>query len=139
MCKSSSFCGLSAVQNSLECSLLHTLLDLPTIYVHIHCFVSVNIEQVLMNTNWPNFYFFAWMNSMMHLFCLHFHIIIRYHFYQTATQFLSVARPKMNWVIGSTSVVIASPLTSDVVGQHNRRDYFWSIVHFKFGNEILQH
>ena len=86
---------------------------------HIHCLVSINIQQASMNVSECHFFH---MREFSDTLLLHMHFCVRHHFVNTLL-LLSVTWQQNVmgcWWEGLTSTTILPTSTSDVVGQHNK-------------------
>ena len=92
---------------------------------HIHCLVSINIQQASTKVN--EFHFFPHGGIKVHTFAL-WGFPGQMPFHHTAPLLPSVTWQQNvteYWWEGSTSTAIPPTSTSDTMGQH-RRHYFWS-------------
>ena len=91
---------------------------IPPHCAHIHCLVSINVQQASVNVSGYHF-FSAWRNSVPHL-CF---VCFQTPFCQTAPWLLSVTQQENvmgYWQKGSTSTVVPLTSASNVMSQHNK-------------------
>ena len=87
---------------------------------HIHCSISINVQQVSMNVSGMSFFCMEELNTTP---LLHPHFHVSDAFCQTAPLLPSVTRQQnvmgYRWE-GSTSIATPPTSASDVVGQHHK-------------------